>query len=109
MKKSPKGPPEKEIAAQIREFLRLNKILHWRQWQGQFSVPGIPDIVGIVPKAGTLLAIEIKTATGKVNEKQWEWIEAINREGGIAFIARSVQETQRCLQARGVKLRAVIP
>ena len=100
---------EKEISAQIREFLKLNKILHWRQWQGQFSVPGIPDIVGIVPNAGTLLAIEVKTATGKVSDKQWEWIEAINREGGIAFIARSVSETQKCLQARGVKLRAVLP
>jgi hypothetical protein len=37
-------------------------------------------------------AIEVKTPIGRATPEQLAFIEAVNRDGGIAFIARSSQE-----------------
>lgn len=51
---------------------------------------GVPDILGIYQ--GSLLGIEIKTATGKPSPEQERFIQNINDAGGIAFVARSVDD-----------------
>ena len=52
---------------------------------------GGADIVGIAP-CGRFLAIEVKTKTGRPTNDQLRFIEAVKRAGGIAGIARSVDD-----------------
>lgn len=52
---------------------------------------GSSDIVGIAP-CGRFLAIEVKTPTGRATKEQLRFIEAVNNAGGIAGIARSVED-----------------
>ena len=52
---------------------------------------GSADIIGIAP-CGRFLAIEIKTSKGRATKEQLRFIEAVNNAGGIAGIARSVDD-----------------
>ena len=54
------------------------------------SAPGIPDIIGCFK--GRMIGIEIKSQKGVVSEYQREFIDNINRAGGLAFVARSLDE-----------------
>jgi Holliday junction resolvase len=60
------------------------------------STPGVPDIIGCWK--GKLLGIEVKTKSGKLSERQALFIESINLEGGIAFVARSVEDVMERLR-----------
>jgi hypothetical protein len=50
--------------------------------------PGSADLVGIA--WGRLLAVEVKTKTGRVSGDQERWLSTIRKLGGIALVARSV-------------------
>lgn len=52
---------------------------------------GSSDIIGITPE-GRFLAVEVKTPKGRASKEQLRFIEAVNNAGGIAGIARSVEE-----------------
>ena len=64
--------------------------------------PGGSDLIGIKPTIitadmigqtiGVFMAIEVKTATGRVTKEQQTFIDAVCRAGGRAGIARSVNE-----------------
>lgn len=53
---------------------------------------GSCDLVGIVAPSGRLFAVEVKTEDGKTTPEQEAWIAMINRFGGVAGVARSVDE-----------------
>ena len=55
---------------------------------------GSSDLIGWRPvgELGQFVAIEVKTETGVVSKDQELFIEAVNRDGGLAFVARSVEE-----------------
>jgi hypothetical protein len=93
-------PKESEIRKSIQRYLDLRGIFNFRQWQGQFSVKGVPDIVGILPGSGKILGIEVKRPGGKTSDVQAEFIQHINRSGGIAFVASSVEEVALKLQIK---------
>lgn len=52
---------------------------------------GGSDIIGIA-RDGRFLAVECKTATGRATLDQMRFIDAVNKSGGRAGIARSAQE-----------------
>ena len=81
---------ESEITKQIRDYLKIRQIFHWKVMQGLGATPGIADILGIYK--GKPLAIEVKTAKGKPSENQLAFLARFRTEGGIAFIARSVDD-----------------
>ena len=54
------------------------------------STPGVPDLICCFK--GRLIGIEIKAGKGIVSEYQKEFIDNINRAGGLAFVARSVDD-----------------
>ncbi len=85
-------PKEKDIKREIRAYLNIRGLFCWNQWQGQMSVKGVPDIVGLFPKTGRLFAVEVKTDRGKVRPEQQDFLDRINAEGGLAFVARSVED-----------------
>ena len=57
---------------------------------GWASMTITPDMVG--QKVAVYVAIEVKTASGVVRKEQQQFIDAVSRAGGIAGIARSVDE-----------------
>lgn len=52
---------------------------------------GSSDIIGI-DKNGRFMAIEVKTPTGRASKPQIAFIEGVKAAGGIAGIARSVND-----------------
>ena len=52
---------------------------------------GSADIIGIAP-GGRFLAVEVKTKTGRVSPDQTRFIEHVKAKGGVAGVARSVQD-----------------
>jgi hypothetical protein len=82
---------EKDITKQIRGVLKTFGVFHWKVWQGLGSTPGVPDIVGVL-KDGRFLGIEVKTEKGVLSDHQSRFIENINAAGGLAFVARSVDD-----------------
>ena len=81
---------EKEITHQIRSVLKTMRVFHWKVWQGLGSERGVPDIVGIIN--GRFFGIEIKGPHGKLSEHQEKFIKRIQDAGGIAFVAKSVDD-----------------
>lgn len=85
-----KPKKEAEITKQIRDYLKLMRIFHWKQLQGLGSTPGIADIIGIYQHKP--LAIEVKTEKGKLSVQQEAFLKNWQNEGGIAILARSIED-----------------
>ena len=49
-----------------------------------------PDMVG--QQVAVFLSIEVKTPTGRIRPEQQQWLDAVQAAGGIAGVARSVDE-----------------
>jgi penicillin-binding protein-related factor A (putative recombinase) len=62
---------------------------------------GISDILGVYE--GRFLAIEVKRPGGRVSSEQRAFIERVNEEGGVGFVAYSVDDVVKRLEL-GVKL-----
>lgn len=111
-------PLEKEIQKQILDYLRLRGIFCWtcktvgtydprrRVYRANTTFKGVADILGILPAPtspghtwealgrhkGQFLAVEVKRVGGKVSDDQKAFLERINKEGGLAFVARSLND-----------------
>jgi hypothetical protein len=101
--------PEKAIENQILHLLFRRGIFAWknqsvgiydpikkiyRKSNNPFHIKGVSDVLGILPD-GRLLAIEVKTETGRVSPEQKEFIARINECGGMAFVARCLADVER--------------
>jgi hypothetical protein len=82
---------EKEITYSIRSLLKQFGIFHYKNHGGLGSAPGLPDITGCL-KDGRGFWIEVKTEHGKLSPHQDRFIANINDAGGIAFVARSMDD-----------------
>lgn len=60
----------------------------------RYGVGGVggSDLVGIHKPTGKFIAVEVKTSKGKPSAAQLNFIEQVRAAGGIAGLARSVQE-----------------
>ena len=56
--------------------------------------PGGSDLIGWT-KEGKFLAVEVKSAKGRLTATQESFLEAINKAGGIGICARSVQDVSQ--------------
>jgi hypothetical protein len=54
-----------------------------------------PEMVG--QQVAVFLSIEVKTATGRLRPEQRQWLDAVQSAGGIAGVARSVEDAQSLL------------
>jgi hypothetical protein len=52
---------------------------------------GGADIIGVAPD-GRFLAVEVKTPTGRIRPEQEVFLQVVRKAGGIAGIARSVEQ-----------------
>ncbi len=62
-------------------------LIGWR------TVTVTPDMVGT--QVAVFLSIEVKTPTGRLRPEQRQWLEAVQAAGGIAGVARSVEDALR--------------
>ena len=56
-----------------------------------------PEMVG--QQVAVFTSIEVKSATGRIRPEQQQWIDAVQAAGGIAGVARSVEDAQQLLSA----------
>jgi len=99
---------EKEIENKILEYLStLPDCFAWkcnnfgaysrfRKANSKHIINGVADILGIYK--GRFLAIEVKTKTGKTSTEQDQFLENIRIQGGISFVARSLEEVKEYLE-----------
>ena len=55
-----------------------------------------PEMVG--QQVAVFTSIEVKSPTGRIRPEQQQWIDAVQAAGGIAGVARSVEDAQSLLQ-----------
>ena len=95
--------PESALVRATLDYLAARKIFAWRANSGAATavykgkkrfirfagVKGLSDIIGILPD-GRFLAIELKAPGKKPTAEQWEFIQRINMNAGVAFCADSI-------------------
>lgn len=57
---------------------------------------GSSDLIGWT-KDGKFLAVEVKTTKGRVSKAQENFINAVNKSGGIGFVARRKEDVKKFL------------
>lgn len=85
-----KPTPEAILTRAIRQLLSSVGIFHYKAWGGPMSAPGVPDLIGCYK--GRMIGIEIKSQRGVVSDKQQDFLDKINRAGGVAFVARTIDD-----------------
>jgi hypothetical protein len=68
-------------------------LIGWR------TVTITPEMVG--QQVAVFTSIEVKTPTGRIRPEQQQWLDAVQSAGGIAGVARSVEDALRITTADG--------
>lgn len=89
-------PKEADITREIRQYLKIRGVWHYKQWQGLGSLPGVADIIGCFK--GKYLAIEVKTPGKNPTPHQQNFLNQVIYAGGLAFVARSVDDVIQRLE-----------
>lgn len=108
---------------QLLQLIRLNLaqipgVILWRNSIGYdarakcdygIQNPGGSDLIGFYShthydlnpyEEAQFLAIEVKTATGIVSQSQRDFINLVRRHGGLAGVARSIQDAKDIIDGR---------
>ena len=107
-------PPEAAVLDAVMRALDLHPKMAWaarmNSGAGKFQYPdgstsqfmrfgfqGMSDILGMTTGSygGRLVAVEVKRPTGKPTADQLAFIQTVLRNGGVAFVARSVDDVLR--------------
>ena len=106
--------PEKYVEKMIFGYLKSKGVFCWKNDSvGIFNpvkkiymkstnpnrINGTSDILGCLPD-GRFLAIEVKSSAGTVSDEQTKFIDRVNLLGGMAFIARTVQDVKDYLEPK---------
>ena len=65
----------------------------------RLAAPGVSDIIGWT-EHGRFVAIEVKAGRRQPTDEQAAFIELVRRSGGLAGVARSVQEARAIIEGR---------
>lgn len=76
--------PEGKVKSAVRKVLDAEGVYYFSPAANGFGRAGIPDIICCV--RGFFLAIELKAGKGKTTALQDRELDAINDNGGIAFV-----------------------
>jgi len=111
----PKQPKESVIQNAVISALRHHKRVAWveRINSGAFNVGGdavnrgrffrsgfvgCSDVIGQL-KDGRFLAVEVKRPGGKLSKPQKAFLDKVNNSGGLGFVAYSVDDVLKALEA----------
>lgn len=100
-------PTEHQTQAAILRYLEVSPRVAWAQRMNtgaikipapsgkdrflRFGFPGCPDILGQMTD-GRLLAIEVKSPSGRATEAQAAFLALVATHGGVAVLARSLDD-----------------
>ena len=96
--------PEGEIVRAVLDYLHASGVMAWRMNTGRrggvvFGFAGLADILGIMPD-GRMVAIECKTKAGKLTDDQREFLASVQYRGGVAGVARGIEDVPEILSGR---------
>ena len=95
-------PTERDVLKACLELLKWKGIFHFRNNSGalkvadrlvRFGQAGSPDVLALLP-GGRLLAIEVKSASGRLRPAQEAWLAEARRHGAATLVVRSASELQ---------------
>jgi hypothetical protein len=99
--------PEGAVVKACLEYLTLRGAFVWRNNSGAlrnkkgrpvfFGKVGSSDILGVLP-GGRFIAVECKAPNGRLSEPQLDFLTEIERMGGLAVIAKSVEDLEKALR-----------
>lgn len=97
------------------KYLHMRGIPCWRQNVGavaseykgkkrfiRFGVPGISDIIGLLPWNGRFLAAEAKVGKNKVSDDQRVFLDEVKASGGLAVVFYDLDELHEAINANDV-------
>ena len=120
-KRAPKTRKEQDIQRAILDYLKLVPgVTVWKSGGGllpladgrrvRMGAVGVSDLVGWVQEkyvnlhahgyVARFLAIEVKRSGAFTTAKQRAFLDAVTAAGGVAFVARSVEDVRRGLASR---------
>ncbi len=70
-----------------------------RPYAIRLAAPGVSDLIGWT-EGGRFVAIEVKAPRGRLTDEQAAFIELVRRSGGLAGVARSVDDARAILEGR---------
>lgn len=79
---------EKELLQAVRDLAKLRSWLVYHTHRSDRSEPGFPDLIMVHPRTGQFLAIELKSATGRLSADQRRWLDALRTAGITAEMWR---------------------
>lgn len=111
--------PESAVLRACLSYLAVRGIRAWRNNSGlamfagksgkprpvRFGKQGQADILGYMPD-GRFVAVECKASDGKATPDQEEFLADVRRAGGVAILARSLDELIAGLEAANRKKSA---
>jgi hypothetical protein len=65
---------------------------------GYRTITITPEMVG--QQVAVFTSIEVKTPTGRIRPEQQQWLDTVQAAGGIAGVARSVEDAKALLAAQ---------
>ncbi|MDT2980647.1 VRR-NUC domain-containing protein [Enterococcus casseliflavus] len=93
--------PEKKVENQIKKYLDSLNAYYLKVHGSMYQPSGTPDILACV--AGKFIGIEVKRPDGGVvSELQKSKLRKIEKAGGVAIVARSVEDVSTMLKKRNV-------
>lgn len=100
---------ESQIQKEILDYLKLRRVLCFKHRNVGIKKPngsyiplafgekGISDIIGCLPN-GKFLAIEVKQPKGRASPEQLDFLARLNAQGGVGFIAHSLDEAMEWME-----------
>ena len=101
------APTEHQTQAAILRYLKVSPRVAWAERMNtgavkipdpggrdrfvRFGFPGCPDILGQLTD-GRLLAVEVKSPTGRATKAQAAFLALVATHGGVAVLARSADD-----------------
>lgn len=121
--RKPQPGPESSVLAAVLKVLAIHPAVAWvrRMNTGAFKIGdgrnarffragfvGCSDVIGQM-KDGRFLAVECKSAVGKLSEPQRNFIDTVRAAGGVAGVARNVDEALLIIKYGLMRSGEVLP
>lgn len=85
--------PEKDIERDIMAYLAIRGavVVRTHSARNHPDIAGVADILACMHD-GRFVAIEVKSAKGRVRPEQLHFLDSVRRAGGIAMVARDLDD-----------------
>jgi hypothetical protein len=115
---------ERDVVRACLDYLRLRGVFAFRvnntgiwdsarkAFRSFRGLRGVSDILGVLPRTldvggrcvtvGVFLAVEVKSARGRLTPEQAAFADAVRRAGGVSLVVHSLKELMDALDVEGV-------